>query len=333
MIIGGVAPVTAFLFEPNGAASAYADVESPMAQTWPASTACSTNWSHKRAAGKGLPPRRGRNDVLQLADADKKRACITQTEISTPPKPWPRSPHEYTAVQGGEGDAPVAYGGRRGALSASSRTRCRTRMGTQCMREGNGMGGRISNTRTYYAARTPSTASPREKIGVDTCGTGDTDELKPEAQMKLISTTTPARSRSRGPLTRPGRHPSSSGRDLRRRLLGRLPHAIRLRRLPPDCPADEGWKKAFAEFTGHADITAFYDEFDAWAKTASATTSSRSSSPTPTSASLSTFAIRRRISSQRFSPGARGYRQRAPDAVKLVARTIAAILATAAVMQ
>ena len=36
-----------------------------------------------------------------------------------------------------------------------------------------------------------------------------------------------------------------------------------------DCLADEGRKKAFAEFTGHADITAFYDEFDAWAKTAS----------------------------------------------------------------
>ena len=31
---------------------------------------------------------------------------------------------------------------------------------------------------------------------------------------------------------------------------------------------DAGWKKAFASFTGHADITAFYTEFDAWAKTA-----------------------------------------------------------------
>ena len=37
---------------------------------------------------------------------------------------------------------------------------------------------------------------------------------------------------------------------------------------PSSCPADAGWKKAFAAFTGHANIAAFYAEFDAWAKTA-----------------------------------------------------------------
>ena len=107
---------------------------------------------------------------------------------------------------------------------------------------------------------------------------------------------------------------------------------------PSDCPADEGWKKAFAEFTGHADITAFYDEFDAWAKTASEddVVAILESDADVAAQASSTFDIATEDFLSEGIPAAETCEISAAgvqSAVKLVARTIAAILATAAVMQ
>ena len=101
--IGGVEPVTAFLFEPNGAASAYADMETPMCTFWPAGTAGSPNSSI--AEWRGVLPRRRRGDVLPLAEAVASVGCITSRARPTPPPHRRARRAENThAVQGKYGD-------------------------------------------------------------------------------------------------------------------------------------------------------------------------------------------------------------------------------------
>ena len=113
-------------------------------------------WAPMRLPGRRVPPVRPtghtsgqrrftlcarRNDVLQLADAARSVARITQTEISTPPKLWPRSPRTRYACVRKYGDMMPQWSGRPGAMMPPRYKMPNAR--AQCMREGNGMGCRI----------------------------------------------------------------------------------------------------------------------------------------------------------------------------------------------
>ena len=352
--IGGVAPVTAFLFEPNGAASAYADVESPMCDEFLAGEYCPFDQ---------LVTQAGSGEGFTFRGAGGTTCCNSQTQITSVGLYYSNrdidsaeamaqiAVHEYThAVQGKYGDMMPQWLMEGGAVQMEcllAHKMPNAHGYAQCMREGNGMGGRISNTRTYYASaygRVNGLAKGEDRCCDDACGTGDTSTVleaggTDEAHL-YYDTGAVAIAwaiNKAGKTSKQFWTSKTSGVGFWGAV---VPHAgyDYATGFPSDCPADEGWKKAFAEFTGHADITAFYDEFDAWAKTASEddVVAILESDADVEAQASSTFDIATEDFLSEGIPAAETCEISAAgvqSAVKLVARTIAAILATAAVMQ
>ena len=354
--IGGVAPVTAFLFEPNGAASVYADMESPMCDDFLAGDYCpfdrlvSDATSGGGSYMRGNSPKTCCNSHVHLAHVG---LYYLTTASDTSAFVAERAVHEYThAVQGKYSDMTPQWLMEGGAVQMECLLAHKMPNPTgyaDCMKYGGGRGGVIPNTRAYYASaygRVNGLAKGEDRCCDGTCGTGDTDAtftaggtsgsyLYYDAGAVAIAWA----------INKAGVTSGSSGRARPgRRLLGAIVPCAGYdyaTAFSSDCPVDAGWKKAFASFTGHADITAFYTEFDAWAKTATENDILAFRDPTPASCCKPTrlSTSRRRISSPGIQAAETCDFQSAvsaagvQSAVKLAARTVAAILATFAAMR
>lgn len=372
--IGGVEPVTAFLFEANGAASAYADMETPMCD-FLAGNYCGFDDLVGTARGGGGQYFRG---------AGASTCCNTQTQISnvglyylpgasdTAAGIAERAVHEYThAVQAKYGDMIPSWLMEGGAVHMECLLahKMPSQMGyAQCMKTGGGRGGVIPNMRGYFASTYGTNnglAKGEDWCCGDVCGTGDTEStfaaggvtnyghLYYDSGAVAIAWAI----NKAGKTSREFWTSKTPGVGFWGAI---VPHAgyDYATGFPSDCPADEGWKKAFAAFTGHANIAAFYAEFDAWAKTASENdiVAILESDADVAAQAASTFDV---ATADFLSEGIQaaetcGAAENPPasetpptsetpaqassaagveSAVKLAARTVAAILATAAAMR
>ena len=356
--IGGVAPVTAFLFEPNGAASVYAGIESPMCDEFLAGDYCPFDRVVADATSGGGSYMRGNspktccNSHLHLAHVG---LYYLPTASDTSVFVAERAVHEYThAVQGKYSDMTPQWLMEGGAVQMECLLahKMPNPMGyADCMKYGGGRGGVIPNTRAYFASaygQVNGLAKGEDRCCDGTCGTGDTDAtftaggtsggyLYYDAGAVAIAWAI-----------------NKAGATSRQFWTSKTPGVGFWGAIVPyagydyatafssDCPADAGWKKAFASFTGHADITAFYTEFDAWAKTATENDilAILESDADVVSQTNSTFDI---ATEDFLSKGIQAAEtcdfQSAvsaagvQSAVKLAARTAAAILATFAAMR
>ena len=356
--IGGVAPVTAFLFEPNGAASAYADVESPMCDEFLAGEYCPFDQ---------LVTQAGSGEGFTFRGLGGTTCCNSQTQITSVGLYYSNrdidsaeamaqiAVHEYThAVQGKYGDMMPQWLMEGGAVQMECLLahKMPNPMGyADCMKYGGGRGGVIPNTRAYFASaygRVNGLAKGEDRCCDGTCGTGDTD-----ATFTAGGTSGSYLYYDAGAVAIAWAI-NKAGATSRQFWTSKTPGVGFWGAIVPyagydyatafssDCPADAGWKKAFASFTGHADITAFYTEFDAWAKTATENDilAILESDADVVSQTNSTFDI---ATEDFLSKGIQAAEtcdfQSAvsaagvQSAVKLAARTVAAILATFAAMR
>ena len=165
--IGGVAPVTAFLFEPNGAASVYADMESPMCDDFLAGDYCpfdrlvSDATSGGGSYMRGNSPKTCCNSHVHLAHVG---LYYLTTASDTSAFVAERAVHEYThAVQGKYSDMTPQWLMEGGAVQMECLLAHKMPNPTgyaDCMKYGGGRGGVIPNTRAYFAsARRPGQRS------------------------------------------------------------------------------------------------------------------------------------------------------------------------------
>ena len=284
--IGGVEPVTAFLFEPNGAASAYADMETPMC-TFLAGGYCG-GFSELVGIATG-----GGGNYFRGAGAGT--CCNSQKQVAsvglyyfpsssdTAAGIAERAVHEYThAVQGKYGDMLPAWLMEGGAVQMECLLAHKMPSPTgyaQCMKTAGGRGGVIPNMRGYFASaygQSNGLAKGEDMCCEGLCGTGDAEatfasggvsnsgHLFYDSGAVAIAWAI----NKAGKTSKQFWTSKTSGVGFWGAIVPYDGYDYATG-FPSSCPADAGWKKAFAAFTGHANIAAFYAEFDAWAKTAS----------------------------------------------------------------
>lgn len=361
--IGGVEPVTAFLFEANGAASAYADMETQMCDDFLAGeycgfdrlvgTATSGGGQYYRGAG-GLTCCNGQKQITSVGLYYLPGTSDTADFLAG------RAVHEYThAVQGKFGDMIPSWLMEGGAVHMECLLahKMPSPMGyAQCMKTSGGRGGVIPNMRGYFASAygiSNGLAKGEDWCCDGACGTGDTASVfaaggvtsEHHLYYDVGAVAIAWAINKAGKTSRQFWTSKTPGVGFWGAI---VPYAgyDYMTGFPSDCPADEGWKKAFAAFTGHANIGAFYAEFDAWARTATeddvvailesdadVVAQAASSFDIATADFLSEGIQAAETCGAVETPAQVSSAAGVESAVRLAARTVAAILATAAAMR
>ena len=270
--IGGVEPVTAFLFEPNGAASAYADMETPMCTSWPARTGASDLVGIATGGGGNRrAPARGRAATRR---SSRQRGSVLPESSDTAAGIAERAVHDTRTGQVTATCSRVAHGGRRVQMECLLAHKMPSPTGyAQCMKTAGGRGGVIPNMRGYFASaygQSNGLAKGEDMCCNELCGTGDAEatfasggvsnsgHLFYDSGAVAIAWAI----NKAGKTSKQFWTSKTSGVGFWGAIVPYDGYDYATG-FPSSCPADAGWKTAFAAFPGHANIAAFYAEFDA----------------------------------------------------------------------